>query len=152
MLILNTPSSILGPRYSQLTYMCLFQAQVNKIWSNECIVYTGSSQPPNTNSPVFNYTLRTIWFHSFVGYKTESNKWTNKNKKQKLTGTSNREKGLEGSQEGQIYGDEKRFDFGWWPHTAICTWCIIELYTWNLYNFINQCHPNKFNNKFLKKL
>ena len=26
---------------------------------------------------------------------------------------------------------------------------LIELYTWNLYNFINHCHPNKFNN-FLK--
>ena len=29
-------------------------------------------------------------------------------------------------------------------HT-ICRWCIIELYTWNPYNFISQCHPNKFN-------
>ena len=24
-------------------------------------------------------------------------------------------------------------------------WCITELYAWNGYNFINQCHSNKFN-------
>ena len=24
----------------------------------------------------------------------------------------------------------------------------LELYTWNLYKFINQYHPNKFNKKF----
>ena len=23
----------------------------------------------------------------------------------------------------------------------------VSLYTWNLYNLINQCHPNKFNSK-----
>ena len=28
---------------------------------------------------------------------------------------------------------------------------IAKLYTWYLYNFINQCHPNKFNNKEKKK-
>ena len=27
----------------------------------------------------------------------------------------------------------------------------VELYTWNLYNFINQCHPSKFNKIFLKE-
>ena len=33
-------------------------------------------------------------------------------------------------------------------HNTIYRWCIIELYTsWNLYNFINQCYPNKFNLK-----
>ena len=26
-------------------------------------------------------------------------------------------------------------------------WCIIELHTWNQYDFLNQCHPNKFNKK-----
>ena len=26
----------------------------------------------------------------------------------------------------------------------------IELYPWNLYNFINQCHPNKFNKEINK--
>ena len=43
---------------------------------------------------------------------------------------------------------------GWWTHNTLHRWCIIELYTWNLYNFINQCHPNKFNknkkNKFYR--
>ena len=42
---------------------------------------------------------------------------------------------------------------GWWTHNTIYRWCIIELYmfyricTWILHNFINQCHPNKFNKK-----
>lgn len=31
-------------------------------------------------------------------------------------------------------------------------WCIIGLYTWNPYNFINQCHPKKFNKKNLKSI
>ena len=31
-------------------------------------------------------------------------------------------------------------------HT-IHRWCIIKVYTWNLYNFINQWHPNKCNKK-----
>lgn len=30
-------------------------------------------------------------------------------------------------------------------NNAIFRWCLIELYTWNLYNFINQCHLNTFN-------
>ena len=25
--------------------------------------------------------------------------------------------------------------------------CVVELYTWNLYNFVNQCHSNKFSKK-----
>ena len=29
--------------------------------------------------------------------------------------------------------------------------CSTELYTWNLRNFINQCHPNKSNKIFLKR-
>ena len=33
-------------------------------------------------------------------------------------------------------------------HTrSIYGWCIIELCTQNLYDLINQCHPNKFNLK-----
>lgn len=30
-------------------------------------------------------------------------------------------------------------------HSAVYRWRIIELYTWKLYNFIKQCHPNKLN-------
>ena len=32
---------------------------------------------------------RTIWFQSYVGYKTESKKWTNKKNKQKFRDTDN---------------------------------------------------------------
>ena len=35
----------------------------------------------------------------------------------------------------------------WRVHNTMHSWCVIELYTWNLYHFINQCHPNKFNLK-----
>lgn len=30
---------------------------------------------------------------------------------------------------GQIYGDQRRLDFGWWAHGAIYRWRILELYT-----------------------
>ena len=39
-------------------------------------------------------------------------------------------------------------------HNTIYRWYIMDLYPWNLYNFINQCHPNIFNlkrNTFFKK-
>ena len=51
---------------------------------------------------------------------------------------------------GQTEGDERRFDFGWWAHIAIYRCCSRELYTWNLYNFSNQCNPNEFNKIDLK--
>ena len=41
----------------------------------------------------------------------------------------------------------RRPDLGWWIYNTICRWCIIEFYPWNLYNFINQYHPNKLNLK-----
>ena len=50
---------------------------------------------------------------------------------------------------GRINGDRRRLYLEWWTHNTIYKWCIIELYTWNLYDFINQCYPNKFN--FFKK-
>ena len=34
-----------------------------------------------------------------------------------------------------------------WTHNTIYRWYIIELFPWNLCNFINQCHPNKFHFK-----
>ena len=52
-------------------------------------------------------------------------------------------KGYEGviqGKGGQKYSD-RRFDFGWRAHNTIYRWCIIDMYTWKLYNFINQCHP-----------
>ena len=48
---------------------------------------------------------------------------------------------------GKINGDGRGLDLGWWTHNTIYRWCIIELYTWNLYNFINQCHPNRLYKK-----
>ena len=42
---------------------------------------------------------------------------------------------------GQIYGCGRRFDVGWWAYNAIYRWCITQVYTWNLCNLINQCHP-----------
>ena len=63
------------------------------------------------------------------------------------------EKGVGEVEEGKegIHGDGKRLDLGWWTHNTIYRWCITELYTWNLYSFINQCHPNKINLKREKK-
>ena len=51
-----------------------------------------------------------------------------------------------------INGDGRRFGLGWWAHNTIYRWCIIELYTWTLYNFINQHHSNKFNKFFKEQL
>lgn len=45
----------------------------------------------------------------------------------------------------QIHDDGRRLKFGWWAHNVICRWRILELYTWNSYNAINQCHPNTSN-------
>ena len=42
---------------------------------------------------------------------------------------------------GGINGDGQRLGWGWWTHSTLYKWSIIELYHWNLYNVINQCHP-----------
>ena len=46
---------------------------------------------------------------------------------------------------GLIYGDRSWFDFRRWAHRAIYRPSVIEMYTLNLYDPINQYHPNKFN-------
>ena len=51
---------------------------------------------------------------------------------------------------GGIDGGGRRLDFRCWAHSTIQRWHIIELCTWNLYDFINQCCLNRFN-KNLKK-
>ena len=49
---------------------------------------------------------------------------------------------------GQTHGDGERL---WWAHNAMYRWYIVsvfeflELYTWNIYDFISQYHLNKFN-------
>ena len=58
-------------------------------------------------------------------------------------------RGLGNSEGGRIYGNG-RWDFGWWTHNTIYRWCIAEMHTWNLFNFINQCFPTKFSKNFLK--
>ena len=47
----------------------------------------------------------------------------------------------EEGKKGQIYGNRRRPDFGWWAHNPIYRWCVIKLYTWNLHNVIKQCYP-----------
>lgn len=42
-----------------------------------------------------------------------------------------------------INDDGKECASRWWTQNTIYRWCVMELYTWNLYNSINQCHPNK---------
>ena len=41
------------------------------------------------------------------------------------------------------------FDLGWWAHSATSRSCITEMYNENLYDPMNQCHPNEFNFKIL---
>ena len=48
---------------------------------------------------------------------------------------------------GQIPGDRMRLDFEWWVHNRVYSCCIKKLYTWNVYNVINQCYPYTFSNK-----
>ena len=73
---------------------------------------------------------------------------TNKLRYRQQYGEYQRGKCLGQVEEGTgINSDRKRLDFGWWASSTIYRWCIIELYTWNLNNFTNQCHPNKFNFK-----
>ena len=41
---------------------------------------------------------------------------------------------------GGINGDGRRLDLGWGTHNTVYRWWVVELCTWNLYNFVNQCH------------
>ena len=49
---------------------------------------------------------------------------------------------------GLIYGDRRWFDFRWWTHSAMCRSGIMEVYTGNLCDPVDQCHPNKFNKNY----
>lgn len=44
---------------------------------------------------------------------------------------------------GGINRDGRILDLGPWTYNGRYSWCVIELYTWNIYIFIDQCHPNK---------
>ena len=92
-----------------------------------------------------------MWvFYSCVGYKTESNKWTNKTDRQKLLTQTTVWLSPEGRGTGEVgRGKEVKYmvtedglPLGS-GHTAIYRWRTIGFYTWHLYNLINQCHPDK---------
>ena len=94
---------------------------------------------------------RTIQLHSCESNtwsNTESNTWTKKTIKQTQDTVTvwwlpwGGGGGWRGSR-GQINGDRRGPDLGWWAHHAICRRCSVKLYTGNLYNVTNQCHPNK---------
>ena len=48
---------------------------------------------------------------------------------------------------GGINGDGQRLDLRWGTHNTVYRWCVVEFCSWNLYNFVYQCHPNKLNIK-----
>ena len=93
------------------------------------------------NKYFFIKRVRTISFYLYVGYKTESNKWTNKNKEAAIyrhiwqCGGYQMEGGGDVVKDkgSQIYGDWRKF----WYWVANTRWCTLELYTRSLYNFIN---------------
>ena len=58
--------------------------------------------------------LRTIWVHSYVGYKTETHRH-----RQQCGGYQRKGVGGVKGKGGQIYGCVRWFDFGWWAHNTI---------------------------------
>ena len=62
---------------------------------------------------------RIIWLHSYVGYKVDNNKWTKTKKETKIHrqrqqyGGKGRWEGGDKDKGGQMYGDRRRFYFGW---------------------------------------
>ena len=63
----------------------------------------------------------------------------------KQCGDGQRERGAGARQVGKEggNGDRKRLCLAWWAHDTMCRSCFLEMYTWNPYSFVNQCHPNK---------
>lgn len=41
--------------------------------------------------------------------------------------------GIMKGREDWLYGDGRRFDFGWWAHNAMYRWSIIEIYILETY-------------------
>ena len=86
--------------------------------------------------------LRTVCFHSHVGYKTETHRH-----RQQCSGYQR--DGAEGQQRVKRVrcGDGRWFDLGWRARSAVYRWWIRETYTWSLHDLINQFHSGKFNKK-----
>ena len=85
------------------------------------------------------YRKSKLWFHSYVGFKTENNKWTNKTNKQTITHRHRQQHGdcqREGGKGGNIcYSDRGRSNFGWWTqrnlrmmYYRIVHSCTLETY------------------------
>ena len=55
--------------------------------------------------------------------------------------------GVAGGGYGGINGDGRRLDLGCWARNTVYRLHVVESCAWNLYNFVNQCHPNRFNKK-----
>lgn len=51
---------------------------------------------------------------------------------------------VEEGQGGQIHGDRRRPDSGWWTYNVRYRWCVTKFFTWNLGNFANNWHPYNF--------
>lgn len=65
-----------------------------------------------------------------MGYKTKSNKSTNKTDKQShriVVSREKREWEKDKDEEGQIYGDRRRLGFEWSAHNGVYRCCIIKL-------------------------
>ena len=73
--------------------------------------------------------------HTFVGYKTETHRH-----RQQYSGYQREGRlGVIKGKGGQIYGDRRLFDFGWWAHTMQYTGnvsqkCALETYMTQLIN------------------
>ena len=66
----------------------------------------------------------TVWFHSYIGYKTETHGIRQQyDDYQREEGES----GVKGKG-GQIYGDGRPFDFGG-KHSAIYRSCVTQMYS-----------------------
>ena len=85
------------------------------------------------------------------GIVFKSSKWTNKTKQRpthryrEQIGGYQRGKGVGKGKMGkgsQLYGDRWKLYFWWWAHCSVYRSQIRMLYTWNLYDFINQCYLN----------
>ena len=90
--------------------------------------------------------LRTIWFHLYVGHKTE----THGHRQQ---GVGYQRKACEQS---VVKGKGGKYTvmiwLWWWAHNAVPRSCVIEMCTCNLYNLITQSHPKMFNLRKWKRL
>ena len=64
--------------------------------------------------------LRTIWVHSYVGYKTETHRH-----RQQCGGYQRKGVGGVKGKGGQIYGDGRQLDLGWRARDAMYTSCIM---------------------------